>query len=96
MAGLGSDSEDTVNIDFWTDLDADQTTEYKKFSPPGGYGSEIRIMKLQRDVSSEDVETQKLERMPGFTFSWWYTGLGVDIIPDNRYDDEWMNKQFVR
>ena len=95
LTGLTIGSIDTVMVDF-TDLDADQTTAYTNFTPPGGYSNAYRVMKLQRSVSSEDVEIQKLDTMPGFRFSWWYTGIGVDLIPDNRYEDEWMNKQFVR
>ncbi len=90
MTGLASGSEDTVKMDGLGDLDADQTTAYKNFTPPGYYKS----MRLLPDVSSEEVETQKLDLMPGFRFSWWYSG--AEIIPDNRYKDENITKQFVR
>ncbi len=92
MTGLASGSEDTVYMDGLGNLDADQTTAYTNFTPPGGeYG---RSMNLIRDVSSEEVESQRLDLMPGFRFSWWYSG--AEVTPDNKYKDEEITKQFVR
>ena len=79
--------KDTVNMDGIIPLDADQTNVYTSFTPR-------RSMWLTRNVSSEDVETQTLDLMPGFRFTWWYSG--ADVTPDNKYKDEEMNKQFVR
>ena len=90
MTGLASGSEDKVNIE-GNDLVADQTTAYTNFTPPSEYG---RYMSLVRDVSSDDVETQRLDVMPGFRFSWWYSG--AEVTPDNKYKDNEMNKHFVR
>ena len=42
----------------------------------------------------EDVETQKLDVIPGLKFTWWYTG--VEVTPNNKYKDEDINKHFVR
>ena len=91
LTGLTIGSIDTVMVDF-TDLDADQTTAYTNFTPPGpGY---LKSMSLSRDASSKDFETQKLKLMPGFRISWWYSG--GEVTPDNKYKDEEMTKQFVR
>ena len=90
MTGLTSGSKDIVSIDY-TELDADQTTFYRNFTPPG-YGS--RTMSLRRDVQSEEVKQQNLDVMPGFRFSWWY--IGMEFTPDNLYKDDKINKDFVR
>ena len=92
MTGLadGSQDQDTVDMKGLGVPDADRTTVYTNFTPPG-YS---RDMILSRDVSSEDVETQKLDVMPGFRLSWWYSG--AEVTPDNNYKDEDMTKQFVR
>ena len=91
MTGLAPGSKDEVEIDR-TNLDADQLTAYTNFTPPG-YKQSIKI---SRDVSSEDVEShsQKLDVMPGFKFSWWYSGM--EVTPDKRYEDYETTKQLVR
>ena len=100
MTGLARGSVDIVTID---NLEDEQTTVYRNITPPlyetvpsGSFVAPVanfRIMLLWRDVSSEDVESQKLDLMPGFRFSWWYSG---EVTPDNRFKDDKMNKQFVR
>ena len=69
MTGLATGRRDTASIQDNV-LDADQTTAFTNFTPP----VESRFMRLSRDVSSEDVETQKWDLMPGTRFSWWYSG----------------------
>ena len=90
MTGLSGDSKDLVKMDVMGDLDADQTTAYTNLTPPVKY----RDMYLRRVVSSEDVVTQKLDVMPGFRLSWWYTG--AEVTPDSNYKEKEMTKQFVR
>ena len=90
MTGLASSSWDIVGMSVLHDPNADQTAVYKNFTPPGIGG----YMYLTQNVSSEDVETQRLDLMPGFRFSWWYSG--AEVTPDNKYKDEELNKQFVR
>ena len=50
---------------------------------------------LERSVSSEDVEQQKLDVMPGFRLQWWYTGA-AELKPDSLYQDAKLTKYFVR
>ena len=90
MTGLASGSEDRVKMEGLGYLDADQTTAYTNFTPPGL----TKFIKLSRYVSSEDVETQRLNFMPGFRLTWWYSG--AEVTPDNKYKEEEMTKQFVR
>ena len=91
MTGLTSGSKDTVSIDYTQELDADQTTLFKNFTPPG-YGG--KTFSLMRNVQSEDIDQQKLELMPGFRFSWWYSG--AKYTPDRLYENDENNKQLVR
>ena len=90
MTGLDSHSMDAVYIEELAYLGADQTMAFTKYTPP----VEFRVMFLSRVVSSGDVEKQRLDVMPGFRFSWWYSG--GEVTPDENYKDEYMNKQFVR
>ena len=70
---------------------ADQKIVSNNYTPPA---NEWRYIQPARDVSFEEVKIMKLDMMPGFKFRWWYTG--VDIIPETKYKDEIINKQFVR
>ena len=91
MKGLGSaGSIDEFYIRGFDYLAADQTCVYTNFTPPSVY----RSIGMKRKVSSEDVLQQKLDLMPGFRFSWWYTG--AEVRPDNKYKNEEMTKLFVR
>ena len=91
MTGLVGVSKDTVNMKGIGTLDHDQTTAYTNFTPPAN-----KYIKLGRDVSSEDVKSQRLDVMPGFRFSWWYSGSGAKVTPDNLYKDERITKKFIR
>ena len=88
MKGLSSVSKDKFDIDFET-LNDDQIV-IKNFTPPG-YRNFISLV---RDVISEDVEQMKLNVMPGFKLSWWYTG---DVVtPDTKFENMTYNKLFIR
>ena len=84
MTGL-----DTVKMEGLGYLDADQTTAYTNCTPPIG-----SFVELSRHVSSEDVKQQKLDLMPGFRLTWWYTG--AEVTPERKYKDTEMTKYFVR
>ena len=53
-----------------------------------------RYIQPIRDVSLDEVEKMKMNMMPGFNFSWWYTG--VEVTPETKFKDNEVNKQFVR
>ena len=89
MTGLASGSMELVQGICC--FDADQTTAYTNFKPPSNY--EYPIV-LSRHVTYDDVETQNLDVMPGFRFSWWYTG--AEVPSDNSFKDDAQTKQFVR
>ena len=56
------------------------------FTPPGGEKS----FELDRGVSLQEMENQKMNLMPGFRITWYYTG-----IEDKQPYREWSNT-FVR
>ena len=90
MTGLTGDSKDEVYIEGFGDLDTDQSTAFTNSTPPGVY----RYIIFTQDVSSEVVEQQKLDMMPGFRLSWWYTG--AEVTPERRFKNDKITKHFVR
>ena len=97
MTKLSNDNYDGVNIDGLMMLEDYQTNVYTNFTPPCGDCPTpyyYRHIKLERSISSEDLETAKLQVMPGFQVRWWFTG--DDILPDRKYKDHVMTKHFVR
>ena len=52
-------------------------------------------MKLSREVIQKDVEKQNLNFMPGFKFTWYYSGLN-EVQPDPKYSDYYHTKSYVR
>ena len=95
MSGLERSSKDRVEMEGLGLLDADQMTANTKFTPPCPCINFLRSINLNRDVSSDDVKTQKLEKVPGSRFIWWYTG--PEITPENYfYKFDEMTKKFVR
>ena len=93
MTGLASNSSrDRVYIQGLGFLDSEQTTAYTNFTPPKYY----RLIKIDRDVSFDDLETMRLDMMPGYRFSWWYTSTGVEVTPEHEYADDSLTKHLVR
>ena len=90
IADLAENSKDRIGIPGFGILYHEYRTAYTNFTPPGYFQS----IRHDRSVSFEDIEKQKLEIMPGFRFSWWYSGEVVK--PDNKYKNEKDNKQFAR
>ena len=80
-------------FDDWHAVDPDLSNVYKNFTPPG---SSTKTISLQRFVSSEEVEQVKLEVMPGFRFSWWYSGAVFEPEPQSAYRNYDLTKEFVR
>ena len=87
MKGLAGDSYDTYMLG--SDLSTIQTTAYSNFTPPTLVGNT-----LYRNVMFDQVKQQKLDVMPGFKLSWWYTG--GNVTPVSQFKNEEMTKQLVR
>ena len=77
-----SNGEDTVRIsDGWNGyaLDQFQMNTMKNYTPPFGEQGKKSVA-LDRSVLLTDVKNQKLQKMPGFRFSWYYSGMEVKSI----------------
>ena len=97
MPGLSGVNQDRVSIKGYSSIGADQTVVHTNFTPPGGtegYDRTYGFIRLYRRVSSMDVGQIKLDQMPGFRFSWRYTGS--EVTPDRIFKDEERTKHFVR
>ena len=82
--------KDTIEVNF--DL-------RRNFTPP----SDFKKMILDRTVSIGDVKKQRLEVMPGFKVSWYYScyPCGIERIRglrqiENKYSSRTLTKAFVR
>ena len=67
----------------YDELEIDYTrveTSHKNFnySPPVGDHWGRYSIQLNRKVLSADVKKQRLDRMPGFRYSWHYSGVKVE------------------
>ena len=73
----------------------DLTNVYTNFTPPAKEEyTKYRYFSYFQRLSPREVETMNLDVMPGFRFSWWYTG--AELIPDREFKDEPITKLFVR
>ena len=61
------------------------------FTPPSD--REYKLI-LNREVTVTDIRKQNLDQMPGFRFSWHYTGMKVK--PYAKYSKYSITKMFVR
>ena len=63
-------------------VDFDQNVVYKNFSPPMEEFSpeNSRQLSVTRDVPVSYLTATKMNLMPGFQLSWWYTG--DEVIPE--------------
>ena len=77
MTGLSSASEDKFFMEGVGVLESSKTSVYAQFSPPGN----SNLMTLTRNVSEEDLANLRMDVMPGFSLSWWYTGAPVTQVP---------------
>ena len=95
VTGLASNSKDRVFITGLGYLDSEQTSAYTNFTLTKDY----RYIKLERYVTSDDLNTTELDMMPGFRFSWWYTSSdGVEVTPEpqHKYADNEITKHLAR
>ena len=58
--------------------------------------SDYYSIQLERKVSLEDVMSQSLDQMPGFRFSWYYSGMEEELQPEAKYKDTEETRAFVR
>ena len=70
----------------------DDVREIVNFTQP----SALYYIRLSRKVTMEDVRSQTLDQMPGFRFSWYYTGMEEELQPEAKYEDTEETRAFVR
>ena len=70
------------------DLADDENTAYSTFTPEVDY---IESFTMYLDLENADINDLEMVQMPGFNFSWWYTGGNIE--PGNIYikkcKDDW-------
>ena len=71
----GSTSHDDMQMNRLFRLDFDQTTFLTNFTPPGNNN---KYLVHSREVQNEELENFRLDLMPGFSFSWSYSGAEVE------------------
>ena len=67
----------------------DKVHTVENFTPP-----EDSYIYLLRQISNADLMQQKMSQMPGFKFSWYYSGMAVTAEP--KFSDSDITKAFVR
>ena len=70
----------------------------KNYTPPleEEIQKEHHHISLSRSVIQKDVENQKLETMPGFKLTWYYSGIDNESMTDALYENDSLTKAFVR
>ena len=89
-------------------IDLNKNFVYKNFSPPavtdewdyGGNSEYSKSITIKRDISSSYLSETKINVLPGFRLSWWYTGDKVIQEPLSNLkrllDTEYLRIIFVR
>ena len=88
---------DTENNYFYmgVSIDVDKINAYKNFTPPlTKYGTDKRSMSQRRYSNRREIASVKMEMMPGFRFSWWYTGENLE--PQPKYLNTTLTKHFIK
>ena len=77
-------------------LDTEITHASVNYTPPGETTLETgyRSMSHGRDVTVTDLRQQTLNMMPGFRFTWYYSEIEAEVVPNS--DNEKRTKAFVR
>ena len=91
MTGL-SNGYDNTGLDGGK-IEAELTSISFNFTPPGSWNRSIFLNR--NNINEADFQNIDLEAMPGFRFSWHYTGLGENVTPDTRYSYSHENQLFI-
>ena len=69
----------------------------KNYTPPlKNVAQNKHYLSFSRTVIQTDVENQKLNTMPGFNLTWFYSGIDNDSMTDALYENDSLTKAFVR
>ena len=79
-------------------LDSGTTSSSKNFTPPNDrFLGMKRGVKLERQITTDDVGNAKMDLMPGFEFSWYYSASSWYQVPQLRsYSNITISNQFIR
>ena len=96
MKDLSSGEDNTFLASLHKNLDDVVSHASKNFTPPYFEDAyKYKYLHLRRKVTLEDVKKQKLDTMPGFRFSWHYSGM--EVKPEAIYSkNQDITKLFVR
>ena len=76
-------------------IDANKINIYKNITPPiRKSGTDYRHIEQRSYSTAREIAALKMEMMPGFRFSWWYTGKNLE--PETKYLDRSLTKLFIR
>lgn len=66
----------------------------RSFTPPSSFRN---FGLIKRDVVTSDIDAALMDLMPGFRFSWFYTGVQFPVEPDRvYYQEEIIYIEFVK
>ena len=83
------------SLKFMMNIKTDLTNIGKNYTVSDKDNGEGFDFSLRRSASLADVKKQRLDMMPGFKFSWYYSGLDV-VEPKAKYPEREDTKAFVR
>ena len=93
---IASSSKDMMYVEGLGELAQDKNKDEMNYKPPAGDTFTYRYIVLNRKITKEDIKNTKQELMPGFSLSWYYSGLNVTSDVDiNKFDNDLTN-QFKR
>ena len=82
--------EDTFYLSRWRQAPLDKKI-IKKYNP---IKDSYKDLELIRKINLEDARKANLEVMPGFKFTWYYTGM--EVLPEAKYSDNPLTTSFRR
>ena len=93
-SGMTKGSWDDLKLD-GRFLELELTSASSNFTPPAADTYSYRWIVLDRNLK-DDFKNIQIERMPGFRFSWYYSGLDESVSPDSRYSNSENNRLFIQ
>ena len=89
ITGLSAGSQDSLRMYGIGYLDELQTSAKEQISPPKSSHEVV----FTRHLTMEDLATVRMQNMPGFRLSWWYTGK--EVQPESKFKDDPRNSRLA-
>ena len=93
-SGMTKGSWDDLKLD-GRFLELELTSASSNFTPPAADTNSYRWIVLDRNLK-DDFKNIQIEKMPGYRFSWYYSGLDESVSPDSRYSNSEINRLFIQ